>query len=158
MDMRVAGQAARDGGRGRGGRFAFASAWHVQVAVRSGQPVFADFHVAWAAVRGFHAPGMRGDCTLLAWVLMPDHVQWLLGAGIGTPLEAAVARMKSAAGVQVNRTLARAGALWAPAFQDRPLGQDEDLRAVAAHLVASPVRAGLVDCPGNYPFWDSAWA
>ena len=35
-------------------------------------------------VRAFVDPAMRGDARLLAWVLMPDHVHWLLQAGQST--------------------------------------------------------------------------
>ena len=100
---------------------------------------------------------MRGDATLLAWVLMPDHVHWLLQLGACMPLESVVARMKSATGVQVNRTLARAGALWQPAFHDRALRREDDLPSVAGYIVSNPLRAGMVDDLRDYPFWDSAW-
>lgn len=130
---------------------------HVTVATRERQPHFANFHVACTAVRAFVDPAMRGDARLLAWVLMPDHVHWLLQAGQCLPVETVVARMKSATGVQVNRTLSCAGALWEPAFHDRALRRENDLAAVARHIVATPLRAGLVDDIRDYPFWDSAW-
>jgi REP element-mobilizing transposase RayT len=47
--------------------------------------------------------------------------------------------------------------VWAPAFHDRALRRDEDLRGVARYLVLNPVRAGLVRRVGDYPFWDAVW-
>ena len=130
---------------------------HVTAATRDRQAWFSDFHVACEAVRAFRGPAALGDATLLAWVLMPDHAHWLLQLGQRMPLEMVVARMKGVSATQVNRVLFRAGPLWVPAFHDRALRREEDLRAVARHIVANPLRAGLVDQLGNYPFWDSEW-
>nr|WP_238389711.1 transposase [Pseudoxanthomonas koreensis] len=124
---------------------------------RDRQAWFADFHVACTAVRAFREPAALGDARLLAWVLMPDHVHWLLQLGERMPLEMVVARMKAAVGVQANRVLFRAGPLWAPAFHDRALRREDDLRATARYIVANPLRAGMVDHLGDYPFWDSVW-
>ena len=131
--------------------------YHVTVASRDRKPWFADFHVACEAVRAFRQPAALADARLLAWVLMPDHAHWLVELGPRVPLEMVVSRMKSATGVQVNRMLARAGALWGPAFHDRALRQDDDLRSVARYIVANPLRAGLVERIGDYPFWDCVW-
>jgi putative transposase len=131
--------------------------YHVMVATRGRDPWFADFHVGCEAVRAFRQPVVLGDARLLAWVLMPDHAHWLLQMGDAMPMERVVARMKSASGVQANRVLARAGPLWQPAFHERALRKDDDLRSVARHIVANPLRAGLVERIGDYPFWDCAW-
>jgi REP element-mobilizing transposase RayT len=131
--------------------------YHVTVATRDRIPWFADFHVASEAVRAFHQPLVLDDALLLAWVLMPDHVHWLLEMGRGMSMERVVARMKSASGVRANRVLSRAGPLWQPAFHDRALRREDDLRSVARYIVANPLRAGLVERIGDYPFWNCAW-
>jgi putative transposase len=131
--------------------------YHVTAVARDRNAWFADFHVACEVVRAFRQAGVLGDATLLAWVLMPDHGHWLLQTGASMPLEKVVARMKSASGVQANRVLARSGALWEPAFHDRALRDEDDLRAVARYIVSNPLRAGLVDRIGDYPFWDCIW-
>ena len=33
----------------------------------------------------------------------------------------------------------------------------EDLVGVARYIVANPVRAGLVNRVGEYPYWDAVW-
>jgi len=130
---------------------------HVIVSARERQPWFSDFHVACEAVRAFRQPAALADATLLAWVLMPDHAHWLVEPGARVPLEMVVSRMKAATGVQVNKVLARSGPLWAPAFHDRALREEDDLRSVARYIVAHPLRAGLVEHIGDYPFWDCVW-
>jgi REP element-mobilizing transposase RayT len=131
--------------------------YHVTVATRDRTAWFSNFHVACETVRAFRAPAVLDDAVLLAWVLMPDHVHWLLEAGEATPIEKAVARMKSVSAVRANRILARAGPLWYPSFHDRALRNEDDLRAMARYIVANPLRAGLVEHIGDYPFWDCVW-
>ncbi|GAB1233613.1 hypothetical protein UT5_00060 [Ferrigenium sp. UT5] len=94
---------------------------------------------------------------MLAWVLMPDHVHWLLQLGERDTLSKVVGRMKSACGRHVNIALSRTGAVWAKAFHDHGLRNDEDVQAVARYVVANPLRAGLVSDLGNYPFWNAVW-
>ena len=132
-------------------------AYHVTAATLGRRPWFADFHVGCEVVRTFHQPGVLDDASLLAWVLMPDHCHWLLQAGERMSLEKLVARLKSVSGARANRMLARSGPLWEPAFHDRALQQGDDLRAVARHLVGAPLRAGLAEHIGGYPFWNCVW-
>jgi putative transposase len=131
--------------------------YHVTTTARGRQPWFADFHVGCEAVRAFRHQAAQAEARLLAWVLMPDHAHWLIEPGDRVPLEMVVSRMKAATGVQANRMLARAGPLWDPAFHDRALRSEDDLRAVARYIVANPLRAGLVERIGDYPFWDCIW-
>ena len=47
--------------------------------------------------------------------------------------------------------------VWASAYHDHAIRDDEDLRAVARYIVANPLRAGLVKSVADYPFWDAVW-
>ena len=142
----------------RRGRVSLAGqVYHVTVATRGRAPWFTDFETACEAVRGFLRPSVLGDAVLLAWVLMPDHAHWLLQPGGGMTLETVVGRMKSASSVRANRVLGRRGPLWQPAFHDRALRREDDLRTVARYIVANPLRAGLAGRIGDYPFWDCVW-
>lgn len=49
------------------------------------------------------------------------------------------------------------GAIWARAFHDRALRSDEHVLSAARYLVLNPVRAGLVQRIGDYPYWDAIW-
>ncbi|MOA38930.1 Transposase IS200 like protein [compost metagenome] len=94
---------------------------------------------------------------MLAWVLMPDHVHWVLRLGIGEQLASSVGRLKSASSRRVNACQGRQGPLWAGAFHDHALRREDDLRAIARYVVANPLRAGLVRRVGDYPFWNAIW-
>ncbi|MBO9740188.1 transposase [Xanthomonas axonopodis pv. begoniae] len=118
--------------------------------------VFDDFELASSACRAFIA-ALPPDATLLAWVLMPDHVHWLVQLGDMTPLARTVSCMKAASTRAVNRQREMPGAVWARAYHDCGLRKEYDLRIVARYLIANPLRAGLVERVGDYPFWDAIW-
>ena len=120
-------------------------------------PVFADALAAHAACRRFEDTRLLGDARMLAWVLMPDHVHWLLALGDAKPLHKVVESLKCGSARDVNAALGRRGTLWAKAYHDRALRHEEDVRAAARYVVANPLRARLVDCIGQYPYWNAIW-
>src|SRR5690606_22779756 len=95
------------------------------------------------------------DSGMIAWVLMPDHAHWLLQLGSGAGLSELVGTLKSASSRAVSRAGGPSGRLWAPGFHDRALRDDQSLIAVARYIVANPLRAGLVERIGDYPFWNA---
>ena len=113
--------------------------------------VFADFSMARAAVRAMHQPSVAASAETLAFVVMPDHVHWLVRLREGTTLGEAVRRFKA------KTTLALGVRFWQRGYHDRALRRDDDLAAVARYVVANPVRAGLVCRVGDYPHWDAVW-
>jgi REP element-mobilizing transposase RayT len=94
---------------------------------------------------------------MLAWVLMPDHAHWLLQLGEKDELGIVVNRLKSSSSRLANRVLDRQGMFWAPAYHDHALRAEEDLLNIARYIVANPLRAGLVQRIGDYPFWNAIW-
>ena len=116
------------------------------------EPLFANLRAGRHVVREL----MSSDTETLAFVVMPDHVHWLMQLH-GTPLHALVQRMKSLSAVAVNRELGRSEAVWQPGYHDRAMRRDEDLRAAARYIVANPLRAGLVHNLLDYPLWDACW-
>ena len=129
----------------------------VTTATDQRRPIFHDFDVSCAAARCFENRCFLGDANMLAWVLMPDHVHWLLQLGEQDGLVKVVSRLKSASGRQVNRVRNKQGKLWQEGFHDHALRSDEDIRVVARYMVGNPIRAGLAERINDYPFWDAVW-
>jgi len=119
-------------------------------------PVFAEYSRACAACRMFSSVLTRDHHTLLCWVLMPDHVHWLLQLGEDGDISKVVGKLKATSAKAVRR-LGFAGQVWAAGFHDHALRNDEDLLAVARYVVANPLRAGLVRRVSEYPYWDAVW-
>lgn len=129
----------------------------VSTVTRKRKPYFGNFAAGCAAARCFDEARTLGYACMLAWVLMPDHVHWLIQLGDADDLDAVVNRLKSASARAVNQVLRRSGALWSPAFHDHAMRVEEDVRRSARYIVANPVRAGLVERVGDYPFWNAVW-
>ena len=142
----------------RGGRASHqCHVYHVTTSTKGRAPVFNNFDAASVAARCFGNQILLGDAILMAWVLMPDHVHWLLQLGDRDPLAAVINRLKAASARSVNIELGRAGALWSRAYHDHALRSDEGVRAVARYIIANPIRAGLARRVGDYPFWNAIW-
>jgi putative transposase len=87
----------------------------------------------------------------LAFVVMPDHLHWLMQLGEGIDLPQCMGGVKSISARQLGTPL------WQKGFHDHAVRKEEDLPALARYVVANPVRAGLVKRVGEYPHWDAIW-
>jgi REP-associated tyrosine transposase len=90
--------------------------------------LFTNLHLGCIVVRALHAPTTTACATTLAYVVMPDHLHWLVQLQAGKPK-----------------------------FHDRALRSDEQVGAVARYVVCNPIRAGLVSRLQDYPLWDAVW-
>jgi putative transposase len=142
----------------RKGRVSLANhAYLITTTTLDRQPFFNKFNAGCAAARCFENAAILGDAKMLSWVLMPDHAHWLLQLGETDELDIVVNRLKSSSSRLANRVLHRQGMLWAPAYHDHALRAGEDLLNIARYIVANPLRAGLVQRIGDYPFWNAIW-
>ena len=132
------------------------AAYLVTTATASRSPLFRDHASSLVVVRALYAMERRGDCALLAWVLMPDHLHVLLvlhGLGLST----LVRSLKGRTARTLNAMRAARCRVWQAGFHDRAVRREEDLVEIARYIVANPLRAGLVDRIGEYPYWNAVW-
>lgn len=120
------------------------------------KPVFNDFYLGRLVAQQFRAAQHQGLASSLAWVVMPDHIHWLIELRKGTLAEL-MCRIKSKSTRTVNGVSGRTGRLWQPSFHDRALRREESVVCIARYMVANPLRAGLVTRIGEYPLWDAIW-
>ncbi|WP_456417348.1 REP-associated tyrosine transposase [Thiolapillus sp.] len=121
------------------------------------QRLFSDFSPARRMARQFARRDLCAGVELLAWVLMPDHVHWLVQLQGDTSLAQWTTRMKSGSARRFNQATGHQGPVWARAYHDHALRRNADIKACARYLVANPLRAGLAENIGDYPFWDAVW-
>ncbi|MDR0279655.1 MAG: transposase [Paucimonas sp.] len=120
------------------------------------KPLFDDLKLARLVVQQLRAAQTEGAVESLAWVVMPDHVHWLVQLN-EIALDVLMRRVKARSALEINKTRGFRGRLWQSGFHDRALRREEDLRAVARYIIANPLRAGLVSKVGDYPHWDAIW-
>lgn len=133
------------------------TAYLITTITRDRTPVFRHFPAACAAARCFETPMLLRDSQMLAWVLMPDHVHWLIQLGEMDNLAALVNRLKSSSSRLVSKRIESERGIWMAGFHDHGLRAEENLLDVARYVVANPLRAGLVRRVGDYPFWNAVW-
>ncbi|MFT0521385.1 REP-associated tyrosine transposase [Pseudomonas faucium] len=123
---------------------------------RNRTPLFKHLPYARAVIQQLRLSDHQGNCRSLAWVLMPDHLHWLIELG-PVSLGVLMCTFKSRSSCALYRAGAERQHIWQPGFHDRALRKEEDVRAAARYIIANPVRAGLVPRAGEYPHWDCVW-
>ncbi|GAA3712804.1 transposase [Oceanisphaera sediminis] len=131
--------------------------YHLTVCTRYRQPFFSDWQIGRLVVRELQHVQAYLDVQSLAWVLMPDHLHWLIQLNETTTLARTLHVFKGRSAKTANHYLGRTGGLWQKGFHDHAIRQDENLQQVARYIVANPIRAGLVRRVGDYPLWDAVW-
>lgn len=96
----------------------------------------------------------RFSCAIHAYVLMTNHVHLL-----GTPTEkTSVSKMMQYLGrcyvPYINRKYSRSGTLWEGRFKATIIETSGYLLACYRYIELNPVRSGMVQHPGEYP-WSS---
>lgn len=125
--------------------------YHVTTVTFDRQSVFSDLVSARLLINALRQAQARDEATTLAFVVMPDHMHWLMQLGTGVSLPQVVGAIKA---VTAHRLGSR---IWQTGFHDHALRREEDLAELARYIVANPLRAGLVDRVGDYPHWDAIW-
>ena len=118
---------------------------------RNRRPFLADFHTARLVIRILREHQEHGYATTLCFVVMPDHLHWLMALGEERDLSSVIRGVKALASKRSGHRL------WQPGFYDHALRKDVDVKGVARYLVANPLRKGLVTQINDYPHWDAIW-
>ncbi|MDZ7803831.1 REP-associated tyrosine transposase [Thiohalophilus sp.] len=119
------------------------------------QPVFQNILLGRLVVQALK--DNQSNTTTLAYVVMPEHLHWIMQLGDRHDLGTVVSSIKSNSARWINRHLNRSGRLWQKGYHDHALRCEDDLRQVARYVIANPLRAGLVRQIGDYPLWDAIW-
>ncbi|WP_252088391.1 transposase [Pseudomonas sp. MWU13-3659] len=119
-------------------------------------PLFTDLLLARTVIQQLRSSEQEGACQSLAWVLMPDHLHWLVELRKGS-LSSLMRAFKSRSSCVLFRAGAVRQRIWQPGFHDRALRKDDDIKAAARYIIGNPIRAGLVKRVGEYSHWDCVW-
>lgn len=120
------------------------------------RPIFADFSAARCLPPLLHQAEIENSLRSLAWVIMPDHLHWLIELRDST-LCSLMRRFKSRSRCSLYKQGKVGGPLWQPGYHDQALRRDEDVRDFARYIVCNLLRAGLAERLGDYPHWDAVW-
>ena len=122
------------------------------------QPTFKNFINARFVIQSLKYTEQSHQVTSLSFVIMPDHLHWLLSLSDYRSLSQVISNIKRRSAYRINQYRNKTGtSIWQPGFHDYALRDEEEIKDVARYIVANPLRAGIVDNIGNYPFWDAVW-
>ena len=124
--------------------------YHLTFSTKSRIKYFNDFNLARKLIKILKQDEERGQSTTLAFVIMPDHVHWLMNLTSGN-LALTVKRIKRLLSKEMNMPL------WNEGYYDHNVRDNDDLVNIARYIVANPLRAGLVRSVKEYPHWDAVW-
>jgi REP element-mobilizing transposase RayT len=115
-------------------------------------PVFREFSAARALIHVLKNAQYLKQAETLAFVVMPDHLHWLMQLGVQSSLSKTVQSVKSYSARRLG-----INPLWQAGFHDHALRHEDDVINIARYIVMNPVRAGITNSIRNYPHWDAVW-
>jgi REP element-mobilizing transposase RayT len=136
----------------RKGRFSEPGRIYVITTVTSRrQPLFQDFLAARTLIQVMMEHERAGFAATLCFVVMPDHLHWMMQLGEMKNLGETVQALKSLTSRRIGRPVFQKG------YYDHAVREEEDVKNLARYIVANPLRAGLVGNVNDYPHWDAVW-
>ena len=131
--------------------------YHVTTVTHQRSTVFNRLANGRAVVKAMKCEQECGGSTTLAFVVMPDHLHWLVQIDGSRSLSETVCVVKSGSARQINSGARVLRRIWQRGFHDHAVRREEDIVNIARYIVANPVRAGLVKSVWHYPLWDAVW-
>lgn len=125
-------------------------AYHITTVTQNRTAYFSSLDKGRKVVRQLMALQAEGRAETLCYVVMPDHLHWLMVLHEGKLAEA-IKLLKGRSAHAIGNTV------WQENYFDHAVRQDEDLRKLARYIVANPLRANLVERIGDYSLWDAVW-
>ncbi|MGH8049936.1 MAG: REP-associated tyrosine transposase [Arenimonas sp.] len=126
----------------------------ITVCCRNREKTFLDHIAAHALSSTLHSVLQKQNSTILAWVVMPDHMHLALQLAEDEALEKIMNRLNSCTAIAVNRAINRHSPVWQGAYHDHALRDEDQLSSAIRYLISNPIRAGLVHKLGDYPYWN----
>lgn len=111
--------------------------YSVTTVTKSRQPFFEDLYAARALIKILHSHETMADAHTMCFVVMPDHLHWLLQLKTKKDLSTTVPSVKSRASKALRQTV------WHKGFHDRAVRRDDDVVAIARYIIADPIRVDL---------------
>jgi REP element-mobilizing transposase RayT len=131
--------------------------YHITTRTHARETLFDNFETGRLVVKHIGQEDKVGHIKTLAFVVMPDHLHWLIQLITDRPMSIVVNNVKSFSARNINQQRKQTGQVWQKGFYERAARHDEDIVAAARYIIANPLRAGIVRRLGDYPLWDAIW-
>lgn len=95
--------------------------------------------------------------TLIAWVIMPNHVHVMLQLHENYTLSQLMLSIKGFTARHANKLLGRTGHFWQRDYFDRFIRDEHHLNNVVGYIHQNPVKAGLVRKANEWEWSSVSW-
>ncbi len=123
----------------------------ITMVIRKRRPAFNNFKNARSLIQVLMDHERAGFAKTLCFVVMPDHLHWMMQLGCDKNLGKTIHALKSITSRRVGSSIFQKG------YYDHAVRKEEDIKTLARYIVANPLRAGLVNNINDYPHWDAVW-
>ena len=89
---------------------------------------------------------------LFAWVVMPNHVHWLMTRSEDQKLEEILQSFKSYTAHEANKMLSQYGKFWMDDYFDRHIRNERHFAATVRYIEQNPVKAKLCKKASDWPY------
>ncbi|MDO6693217.1 transposase [Aliiglaciecola sp. 3_MG-2023] len=141
----------------KGRRSIIGQVYLITACTKHREPLFIQFTLARIVVACMKKSQQRGKIQFLSWVIMPDHVHFLMSLEGDSSLSEVIGYIKGTTSHQICKRLNRKGGIWQAGFHDHAIRKEENIIEAARYIVANPLRAGIVKSLKQYPHWDSIY-
>jgi len=124
--------------------------YHITTVTHRRFPHFQSLFAGRKVVHALMQLQQEGWATTWCYVLMPDHLHWLMRLDKGS-LAKVMQLLKGRSAHAIGYPV------WQKNYYDHVVRKEEDLRKLARYIVSNPLRAHLVEQIGDYPLWDAIW-
>ena len=87
--------------------------------------------------------GLHGQCRLLAWCVMPNHVHFVARLLPGMTLSRVMHSLKSYSAKRINRLMNKTGPVWEREYYDRLIRDSDELQRAISYILRNTEKAGL---------------
>lgn len=94
---------------------------------------------------------------VLDFVVMPDHVHLLLTVEAGMTIERAMQFIKGGFSFRLKKETGYCGEVWQRGFSEVRVENQLSLKNHRYYIAQNPVKAGLANSPGEFPFCFSSF-
>jgi REP element-mobilizing transposase RayT len=115
--------------------------------------IFKNHLAAKIAIQSLYNLEQKEAIKIICYVLMPDHLHCQFQLLEHSSLSQIVKQFKGSTAYSLNKTL-NIKNVWQKGYYDHNIRNEKDLIKQARYIVANPLRAGLVNNIGNYPYWN----
>ena len=125
--------------------------YSLTICTRTRRPLFTDRELVAAVLLAIQQSASVHHFAIVAYCFMPDHVHIVLNAAAeDADLRRFVSTWKQQSGYAYRKKSGEY--LWQPSYFDHVLRNDEDTSRAVRYVLENPVRKGLAQNFGEYPF------